>query len=571
MISFLKRFLEPALYNKKEFLKSIFCWFVISFINVYSIFLISDIVNIIINEDLEWAKSIIIIFVSLNIFSFIFQFATQNWRWINLDNEIVKFLDKKYFKKLNVLDNTIIETFGTWRLISIISEARWKWSEFLSEWLRVWTSFIVTLISLFILLLQFWNNIYFWIVLLLLVITFLFVLNRAKASMPYRKWIVNEKIVYKRQEVKMIMNKFEILQNNKIDNEIAILNKERDLVSDYIRKTWTKSIMVLYMIPNFIIFITYFIFLLIFIYTKTSFSFMFAFFMILTYFKAILWDLVLYFTKYTKDSAQIYKLWDLFDNTPEIANLNEWKKFKYKSWDFKVKNLYFSYWNNNVFSNFSVEIEWEKVTALVWESGWWKTTLMKLLAWFIKANSWEIIVDWQNLNNIKLISYYKEIWYLTQEPSVFDWTIIENLLYWTKEEVSEKRLKEVIKLAKCDFIFEFEKWLDTEIGERWIRLSWWQKQRIAIAKMFIKDPKIIFLDEPTSALDSFSEKLIQESFSNLFEWRTVVIIAHRLQTVKNADKIYVIEKWKIIESWTHKSLIKKWDYYKMMLDLQSGF
>jgi ABC-type multidrug transport system fused ATPase/permease subunit len=169
------------------------------------------------------------------------------------------------------------------------------------------------------------------------------------------------------------------------------------------------------------------------------------------------------------------------------------------------------------------------------------------------------------------MSYYKDIGYLTQEPSVFDGTILENLTYWTKEKPTKEKIKEIIKKAKCEFIYDFKAWVNTEIWERWVRLSWWQKQRLAIAKIFLKNPKIIFLDEPTSALDSKSEKLIHESFSELFKWRTVIIIAHRLQTVKSADEIFVLEKWKVVETWTHESLIKKKWHYKEMLDLQSGF
>jgi ABC-type multidrug transport system fused ATPase/permease subunit len=218
-----------------------------------------------------------------------------------------------------------------------------------------------------------------------------------------------------------------------------------------------------------------------------------------------------------------------------------------------------------VFENFSLNIKWNQVTAFVWESWGWKTTLMKLISAFIEQNTWEIIIDWQNLREINLMSYYQEIWYLTQEPNVFDWTILENLTYWSKEKITEAKLKKAIKNAKCEFIYDFKNWLNTEIWERWVRLSWWQKQRLAIAKIFLKDPKIIFLDEPTSALDSQSEKLIHESFKELFKWKTVIIIAHRLQTVKSADEIFVIEKW------NHESLLKKKSYYYNMIELQSGF
>ena len=148
---------------------------------------------------------------------------------------------------------------------------------------------------------------------------------------------------------------------------------------------------------------------------------------------------------------------------------------------------------------------------------------------------------------------------------------MDNLTYWSNTKNSKKDLDEAIKKAKCEFIYDLEDWINTEIWEKWIRLSWWQRQRLAIAKIFLKDPKIIILDEPTSALDSFSEEQITKSLNNLFNWRTVIIIAHRLQTVKNADNIFVLENWEIKEEWTHTKLVKLGGIYKKMLDLQSGF
>ena len=208
---------------------------------------------------------------------------------------------------------------------------------------------------------------------------------------------------------------------------------------------------------------------------------------------------------------------------------------------------------------------------MVWQSWWWKSTLIKLLAWYLCPDKWIIYVDWQNIAEVDIHSYYNNIWYLTQDPSVFDGTIYDNLLYALKEKPSEAKLKKVIKDAKCEFIYDFTNWLQTEIWERWIRLSWWQKQRLAIAKIMMKNPNIILLDEPTSALDSFNEELISQALDNLFKGKTVIIAAHRLQTVKSADKILLFENWKIIEQWTHIWLIRKNWKYKRMLDLQSGF
>jgi ABC-type multidrug transport system fused ATPase/permease subunit len=160
---------------------------------------------------------------------------------------------------------------------------------------------------------------------------------------------------------------------------------------------------------------------------------------------------------------------------------------------------------------------------------------------------------------------------LTQDPSVFDGTIHENLVYSLDEIPEDAILHKVIIAAKCEFIREFKKGLQTEIGERGVKLSGGQKQRLAIAKVMLKNPNIIFLDEPTSALDSFNEEQINDALHNLFKRKTVIIVAHRLQTVKQADKILLFENGKIVEKGTHTELVRLKGKYKRMLDLQSGF
>jgi ABC-type multidrug transport system fused ATPase/permease subunit len=265
-------------------------------------------------------------------------------------------------------------------------------------------------------------------------------------------------------------------------------------------------------------------------------------------------------------------MWEFFDNAPKMDLQKEKPDFQYKKWDIEIQNITFSYDEKNpVFTKFSLVFSWSQKIAFVWASWWGKTTLVKLISGFIKPQSGNILIDWQKLSEISLESYYQNIWYLTQEPSVFDGSIEDNLLYWAFWEVSQEQIKSAIQNAWCEFIYEFEHGLQTQIGERWVRLSGGQKQRLAIAKLFLKDPKIIILDEPTSALDSFSEEKITQSLHKLFSWRTVLIIAHRLQTVKDADEIVVFEWWEVIERGNHETLIAQNGYYKKMLDLQSGF
>ena len=193
------------------------------------------------------------------------------------------------------------------------------------------------------------------------------------------------------------------------------------------------------------------------------------------------------------------------------------------------------------------------------------------------STSLQLVSEWQH---ISLQSYYPHIWYLTQEPSVFDGTVWENLTYGISQEkeegqVTDKELQQkidrIIKLARCEFIYEFKDWLQTEIGEKGVRLSWGQRQRLAIAKIMLKDPEIILLDEPTSALDSENEEMVTQALNELFKGKTVIVIAHRLQTVKHADQILYIDGGQIIESWTHSQLLAMQGHYYKMVELQSWF
>lgn len=396
---------------------------------------------------------------------------------------------------------------------------------------------------------------------------------------------------YDKQWVKIIMSKFEILQNNKIEREIKILDKYSD-EAKYYNIHLNNYLMTMLNIPNIVFFLFTIWLLFSFSSFEISFSVMISLFMILWLLKENMYQSVNFFKNFTKDIYQIQKLWELFDNGPKISGLNDGKNFHYKNWDIEIKNLDFSYWENKVFEHFSLGFTGWKKVAFVGSSGWGKTTLVKLISWFLTPNTWEIVIDGQKLSELNLISYYKHIWYLTQDPSVFDGSIRENLMYGINVETTiygvsenkqdtinrvstenefEKQIHQAILDAKCEFIYDFTDGLETQIGERWVRLSGGQKQRLAIAKLFLKNPEIIILDEPTSALDSFSEEAIRASFEKLFAGKTVFIIAHRLQTVKTADDIVVFEWGKVIERGNHETLLSQNGYYKKMLDLQSGF
>ncbi len=392
------------------------------------------------------------------------------------------------------------------------------------------------------------------------------------SALFWKKALKEEESNYTRKIVKIFMSKFEILQNKKIDSEISGLGWS---ITNQFNIANKRNIYLAYMydIPYFV-----FLWLIIGIYAFDYFhiihiqhSFLIELIGVSLLAQSMLLPYIDVIKDFSKEFMHIEKLWEFMDKTPQIEGYDRGNEFKIRKWNYSLTNISFAYnINVEVFRQLSLEIQWGKKTALVGRSWSGKTTLMKLLAGYMRPTSWELMIDGQDITSIRLDSYYPHIGYLTQEPSVFDGTIEENLLYGAREKPSQKDIKRAIELAECQFIYELEHGIKTEIGERGVRLSWGQKQRLAIAKIFLKDPEIILLDEPTAALDSYSEEKVARAFEHLFEWRTVIVIAHRLQTVKSADDIIVLEKWKIVERGTHTQLLKLWKKYAGMVDLQSG-
>jgi len=223
-----------------------------------------------------------------------------------------------------------------------------------------------------------------------------------------------------------------------------------------------------------------------------------------------------------------------------------------------------------VFSGLNFSIPPGKTLAIIGHSGAGKTTIANLLARFFDPDRGEILIDNINIKKVSLKNLYQNVGLVSQEDYFFDDTIANNLRY-AKPNATYKEMKKACQTANAlEFIDKLPKELDTIVGERGIRLSGGQKQRLSIARVILKDPRILILDEATSSLDSYSEKLVQEALWKLISNRTTLIIAHRLSTIKKADKIIVIGKQKIIEEGTHSQLIKKSGVYASFYQLQTG-
>jgi len=202
--------------------------------------------------------------------------------------------------------------------------------------------------------------------------------------------------------------------------------------------------------------------------------------------------------------------------------------------------------------------------ALIGGSGEGKTTLVDLLSLYIIPNKGKIMIDGTDIRKLKLKNLRDNIAYVPQDIILFNNTIKNNIRLG-KFSVSDEKIIEAVKAANADhFIEKFPKKYNQFVGERGIKLSAGQRQRIAIARALIREPKILILDEATSSLDVRTEKLVQEALDVLVKGRTTFIIAHRLSTIRNADKILVLKNGRIAEQGNHQELMEKQgEYYKL--------
>lgn len=218
--------------------------------------------------------------------------------------------------------------------------------------------------------------------------------------------------------------------------------------------------------------------------------------------------------------------------------------------------------------NFSLEVQPGETVAIVGPSGAGKSTLLNLLIGFLRPTGGIIRLDGQDMNSLDLRTYRQFLSVVAQETVLFEGTVRENILYGS-EQVKEEYLKQAIEDANAlDFISQLPKGLNTTIGENGTQLSGGQRQRIAIARALIRNPRVLILDEATAALDTANEVLIQEALERLRQNRTTFVVAHRLSTIRNANRIVVLEKGRIVELGNHQQLLTNQGIYAQLHTLQ---
>ena len=268
-----------------------------------------------------------------------------------------------------------------------------------------------------------------------------------------------------------------------------------------------------------------------------------------------------FFNELSKTSCSTQRINEMLNEPEEIAQDEQNVDITNK--ELKLEHVDFSYEDGKqILHDINVQAKPNTVVAFAGPSGGGKSTIFSLIERFYKPTAGEITIGGENIDEISLENWRKQIGLVGQNSAVMPGTIRENLLYGLEREVSDDELWQALNMAYAkNFVQEMDDQLDIQIGERGIKLSGGQRQRIAIARAFLRNPKILMLDEATASLDSESEAMVQKALSSLMKDRTTLVIAHRLSTIVDADTIYFIDHGTVSGSGKHEELIKSTPLY----------
>lgn len=245
--------------------------------------------------------------------------------------------------------------------------------------------------------------------------------------------------------------------------------------------------------------------------------------------------------------------------------LSKGKELKNIDGNIEFRNVSFSYATKNraIIKNLSLEIAENTSVALVGPSGSGKSTIIKLIIGLIKYDKGSILIDKNELSDLNLNYFYDNVTYVSQEAPIFDGTLRENLVF--DKKISDGEIIKILKLVELDKFYErLVNGLDTELGEKGIRMSGGERQRVALARLFFDPSKIIILDEATSAMDNITEKEVMKNIVKLLNHKTLIVVAHRLETIKDVDNIFVLNEGKIVETGKYDELLLKEGYFSKL-------
>lgn len=266
------------------------------------------------------------------------------------------------------------------------------------------------------------------------------------------------------------------------------------------------------------------------------------------------------YVDYKLNKVTVNKYIELLD-IKDDESLESGRILKNIEGNIEFKNVSYSYnGEKNIIDNLSFKIDTDSSVALVGESGSGKSTIIKLIMGLLKYNSGNILIDDQELSKLNLNLFYDNVTYVSQETPIFDGTLRENLIF--DKKIKDDEILRILNLVCLDKFYEkLENGLDTELGEKGVRMSGGERQRVALARLFFDESKIIILDEATSAMDNITEKQVMENIVEKLDNKTLIIIAHRLETIKDVDRIYVLSDGLIKEQGKYEELLDKNGYF----------
>ena len=279
---------------------------------------------------------------------------------------------------------------------------------------------------------------------------------------------------------------------------------------------------------------------------------------LVTFIRKVGWPISSFSMAYVSYKVDIvaFRRFESLLNQPEDLGLEQTTPLRLTKGTVAFQNVDFAFDNVSVFSDLSVTLAGGQTTALVGASGGGKSTFVRLLLQLFKPDNGRILIDNQDLATVDLRSLYQQVAYIPQEPPIFDGTIYENLLF--DAEVSDEKLTAVLQQVDLlDLLNRLPDGLQTVVGERGIKLSGGERQRLAFARVLLHDPQIVILDEPTAALDSMTERFVTDNLYRFLQDKTVIVIAHRLQTIRNADEILVLENGRIAQRGRFETLVNQ--------------
>lgn len=559
-------------FNSKKFYLIIFFWILTTLLASIEPFFWANWIQYIENFIKTWVidkKQLIIFFII--------------WIWYIILNSLVRF-----YYRYNLVDKNTLSFYIKYSKLykdKILSISQWV---FLNKkpW-SIYKKYDRWIESLFMVIFNLFLDIFTSVISIFLITVIIFFINYKLAIATlfvvpvfmYMWYYFNHKTRTKQQEIHKKWDRFygdlgDYITNltltktlnfeQKAKNKLNEIQDENLALQLPLSKAWSIADIYTHFMVNISRFIVLWIWIYLIANKEITFWVLFLFYSYIWYIYFPLSFIFSNIKNLQKNLESVKKMYEEFDNIELDDDLPNSKDIENVIWKIEFKNINFSYSENKkVLNNINFHINpWEKI-ALVWSTGSWKSTITNLILRFWDNYEWEILLDWKNIKTLTKSSIRKHIWIVMQDNTLFNTTIRKNLeLVW--DNVNENQIIDALKKAKADFVLKSQEWLETIIWERWLKLSGWEKQRINIARIFLRNPEILILDEATSALDNKTEIEIQSSLEDLMKDKTSIIIAHRLSTIKKVDKIFVMDNWKIIESWTYDELIlKNWFFYKL--------